>query len=707
MSTIPDNPFDATKPETAPSVPTTADQRAQHASGNSAFAAAKSDIEKLEPYDVLTGKGQLIGHSGTAPVQVPAAPANNQVPTSDSSEPSGIKWNDAQFFSPTQATGDLIVRDGTADARLPPSSTAGLALLSGGAATLPLYDKLKNAGLDDMPANTVKLRVATGGVPTDSEISALADHPSPTTGDKLLGQKAGGDLVSIDIASLPSGGGGGGISKGTPFVVGDVLEVQSDAGDGTARSTATVARTNAANTFVTGQVIAGSDPATLDLFRTSQIAEAGRFKLESSSGFLTISSRDDSGALVGSTMFTIAHASNIAGQGVVVGSGPFDKGVGTLSAENGIFDLSGGLARRDENNTFGPRSGFVFDLYHSTDNVAAFSLRSDAAAVNQRVGGLVMQTDGNLSIARNNDAGGNISNFQIGPAGEVRTLDSLAMPSNAGEINSTGLFINGVPVGSGGGVQPNFIRGLDLVNPTTTTIQALPGEVQIDGTTHTAAAAITTVTGDALAADSLFYVYVKDNAGNLELELDRRVSASDDPVYNTTQQYWAHPGGGTPDTARRCIGYFLTTSAALICGFTSAENPNSANTRSVHMHLQATALTRVINAFESTTWTQFAVTSAVPPFAIQAFVRFLLQNYGAGVTQARASVSVGPGPPIGNPDSPDGQLEIRAEPLDAGGVSVLNYYVTVGGNDPWWAYRSDFGGSIRMYCDVMGTGFTI
>ena len=48
MSTIPDNPFDATKPETKPAIPTTADQRAQHAAGNSAFAAAKTDVEALE-----------------------------------------------------------------------------------------------------------------------------------------------------------------------------------------------------------------------------------------------------------------------------------------------------------------------------------------------------------------------------------------------------------------------------------------------------------------------------------------------------------------------------------------------------------------------------------------------------------------------------------------------------------------------------------
>ena len=64
MSTIPDNPFDVTKPETYPAVPTTADQRAQHASGNAAFAAAKTDVENLETgkEDAGTAAGLVATH---------------------------------------------------------------------------------------------------------------------------------------------------------------------------------------------------------------------------------------------------------------------------------------------------------------------------------------------------------------------------------------------------------------------------------------------------------------------------------------------------------------------------------------------------------------------------------------------------------------------------------------------------------------------
>ncbi|MGI9321091.1 MAG: hypothetical protein ACR2O5_06725, partial [Thiogranum sp.] len=57
------------------------------------------------------------------------------------------------------------------------------------------------------------------------------------TGDATVTvtDEPGGDKTTISIDAT-AGGGGGGIGKGAPFVVGDLLQVQSDAGDGTAQS---------------------------------------------------------------------------------------------------------------------------------------------------------------------------------------------------------------------------------------------------------------------------------------------------------------------------------------------------------------------------------------------------------------------------------------------------------------------------------------
>ena len=68
MPTFNPTPFDATKPETAPAVPTTADQRAQHSNGNTAFTAAYADVDALETgkEDAGTAAAVVAAHDASA-----------------------------------------------------------------------------------------------------------------------------------------------------------------------------------------------------------------------------------------------------------------------------------------------------------------------------------------------------------------------------------------------------------------------------------------------------------------------------------------------------------------------------------------------------------------------------------------------------------------------------------------------------------------
>ena len=63
---------------------------------------------------------------------------------------------------------------------------------------------------------------------------------------------------------------------------------------------ANMARRDEENTFTVDQLIGGTNnPARLDLFQANQILESGRFNVESSSGFFSISSENDDGTHLG------------------------------------------------------------------------------------------------------------------------------------------------------------------------------------------------------------------------------------------------------------------------------------------------------------------------------------------------------------------------------------------------------------------------
>lgn len=62
---------------------------------------------------------------------------------------------------------------------------------------------ITNAGLGQMPANTIKLRnAATAGIPQDVKISALTEEAAPAAGDFVLGELAEGNLVKINITNI-------------------------------------------------------------------------------------------------------------------------------------------------------------------------------------------------------------------------------------------------------------------------------------------------------------------------------------------------------------------------------------------------------------------------------------------------------------------------------------------------------------------------
>ena len=73
---------------------------------------------------------------------------------------------------------------------------------------------IDNAGvtramLANMDTDHIMLRNTAGsGAPEDVKVSELPEELTPTSGDFILGETAGGDLVRMDVGNLPTGGGG-------------------------------------------------------------------------------------------------------------------------------------------------------------------------------------------------------------------------------------------------------------------------------------------------------------------------------------------------------------------------------------------------------------------------------------------------------------------------------------------------------------------
>lgn len=246
MSTIPDNPVDATKPETAPAVPTTADQRLAHGNINSAFAAAKSDIEALEPHPPRTDNPHSVtaAQAGADPTGTAAAEvaAHNASGAAHGGVEAAFGAHDGAGgathpAATTSVAGYMSAADKTKHDGIEPGANnyshpnhTGEVTSTGDGAQVITPNAVTTAKIADgnvtrakeanMAANTIRLRATTAGVPTDTEIENLPDEPSPNALDSLLAQKNNGDLIKIDVGNLPTGGGGEANTSSTPSAIG-------------------------------------------------------------------------------------------------------------------------------------------------------------------------------------------------------------------------------------------------------------------------------------------------------------------------------------------------------------------------------------------------------------------------------------------------------------------------------------------------------
>lgn len=104
----------------------------------------------------------------------------------------------------------------TIDRTQPPSG--------GSLVSADIRNGVTNAAANDIEALQSRADALESTTPTANEKAAMTAANSPSNVNAFA-----------TIADV-GGGTGGGIAKGTPFVVGELLEVSSDAGDGVARS---------------------------------------------------------------------------------------------------------------------------------------------------------------------------------------------------------------------------------------------------------------------------------------------------------------------------------------------------------------------------------------------------------------------------------------------------------------------------------------
>jgi hypothetical protein len=164
--------------------------------------------------------------------------------------------------------------------------------------------------------------------------------------------------------------------------------------------------------------------------------------------------------------------------------------------------------------------------------------------------------------------------------------------------------------------------GLEWLAATGSIIRAKPGYCIINGNVYEDTAYITTITGDtSLTADSLYNVYLYNDAGTRKLEIDRRTAATDDPVFDSaldyhkapnTTQFTSHSSGVGRD-GFRWIGVFYTYNNSgtaecelFICSGNGREKTFSHRFKSTAMHRFVSGTT------SSNTWTSVDISATVP-----------------------------------------------------------------------------------------------
>ena len=200
MSTINPNAIDPTKPETGEA--TTASVRANELATQTQLQNAKNDIEALEPHPPRTDNphGVTAAQAGAEPAGAIAAHDSLVSAHSGHFQDSDVHYSDAP------ADGNQYARK---------DNTWEQVAAPGGAGT---YNETEKDSVSQS-VGRAKLDFRDTG---DATVTVTDDPANDRT------------IISIDATA---GGGGGGVGAGTPFVVGDIVEVESAAGDGSIRST--------------------------------------------------------------------------------------------------------------------------------------------------------------------------------------------------------------------------------------------------------------------------------------------------------------------------------------------------------------------------------------------------------------------------------------------------------------------------------------
>ena len=174
-----------------------------------------------------------------------------------------------------------------------------------------------------------------------------------------------------------------------------------------------------------------------------------------------------------------------------------------------------------------------------------------------------------------------------------------------------------------------FISGLEL-DYNAGTLKCLEGQAVVDGELLTiAAAGTTTISGDALGtADAIFYIYIYDNAGTVQMHREQRIAGSDDPVWDTDLDYAKHPVDGA---AKRCIGaiYVGQTVAGTMEPFEYIARGRS------RTYWSEDLIRRVVGSGSATTPKSTDCSASIPSVSILKRCGFKLHvaNQGTGSTQ--------------------------------------------------------------------------
>jgi len=171
------------------------------------------------------------------------------------------------------------------------------------------------------------------------------------------------------------------------------------------------------------------------------------------------------------------------------------------------------------------------------------------------------------------------------------------------------------------------IEGLEL-DYNAGTLKCLRGFAEINGSLlEVGSAGITTISGDALSGAAIYYIYLYDNSGTIQMHRESRGSGADDPVWDYDLDYAKHPVDGA---AKRCIGaiYIGQTTSGVMDEFVFVSTGRLRN------YFPKKSIARVLSAGSAITATSVDCSASVPAVSICKQVGFTLhvKNATLGAT---------------------------------------------------------------------------